>query len=46
MVRKGKTPPTELVLIAASPKMEVIVSSHFPFSRMKMVTALNPPRAQ
>jgi hypothetical protein len=43
MVRKGGMPLTELVLITASPKMANIVTSHFPFSRMKIVTTLNPP---
>jgi hypothetical protein len=44
MVRKGEMPPTGLVLINAYPKMEVVIPSLFLFSRMKMVTTLNPPR--
>jgi hypothetical protein len=48
MARKGEMYHTELlVLIAISPKMEVVVLFHFPFSfpfsRMKTVTTFNPP---
>ena len=43
MVRKGGMHLTELVLIAASPKMAVVVPFHFLSSRMTMVTTLKPP---
>jgi uncharacterized membrane protein YidH (DUF202 family) len=44
MARKREMPHAELVSIAVSPKMEAVVPFHSPFSRMKTVTTLNPPK--